>query len=105
VFLFKLQDSDGADVGLYRAAVPNWQEGDLLYEGGWPAWRVTAVGGGGEQEGESVGGCARGRAHPVDERGRAYHLFQRRAAALPLAGAPLRGDAACCLAPKFKAFK
>jgi hypothetical protein len=43
VFNFKMIDNDGAEVGVYCAAVPGpWPVGTELYEAGWPKWRITA---------------------------------------------------------------
>jgi hypothetical protein len=36
-------DQDGVGVGVYCAAASGpWPIGTELYEGGWPAWRITA---------------------------------------------------------------
>jgi hypothetical protein len=52
-----LRDADGTEVGSYNAAVVGpWHEGEQLYEGGWPKWRITAVGDAAEAGGESWAG-------------------------------------------------
>jgi len=43
-FLFRMCGRDGDDLGDYQTAVPGpWAPGDLLYDGGAAAWRITAV--------------------------------------------------------------
>jgi hypothetical protein len=43
LFNFRMVDREGADVGVYCAAVSGpWPIGTELYEGGWAAWRITA---------------------------------------------------------------
>ena len=43
-FLFKMRGPDDTDLGDYQTAVPGpWEPGDLLYDGGTAAWRITAV--------------------------------------------------------------
>jgi hypothetical protein len=43
MFSFRLCSPAGDDLGTYRASVPNWDTGDLLYEGGDPKYRVRSV--------------------------------------------------------------
>jgi hypothetical protein len=43
MFNFKMQDSDGVEVGVYVAAVPGpWPAGTELYEGAGAKWRIVA---------------------------------------------------------------
>jgi hypothetical protein len=43
MFTFRLCSPAGDDLGTYRAAVPNWNAGDGLYEGGSEKYRVRSV--------------------------------------------------------------
>src|SRR6185312_12804057 len=44
MFLFKMRDADGNDLGTYNSAIPGpWRQDDLLYEEGWAKWRISAV--------------------------------------------------------------
>jgi hypothetical protein len=39
-----MYDGDGAKVGDYQTSVPGpWRRGDLLYNEGRPAWRITSI--------------------------------------------------------------
>lgn len=42
-FRFRLFLDDGTDLDDYVTAVPNWDVGDVLYDGGRPSYRITAV--------------------------------------------------------------
>jgi hypothetical protein len=43
MFTLRLCSPARDHLGTYRATVPNWSAGDLLYEGGDPKYRVRSV--------------------------------------------------------------
>ena len=43
MFLFRMRDATGDDLGDYQAARPDSHPGDVLYHAGLPTWRITAV--------------------------------------------------------------
>jgi hypothetical protein len=42
-FTFRLFGTDGDDIGVYKTARSDWFPGDVVYEAGWPKWRITAI--------------------------------------------------------------
>ena len=42
-FRFRMYLADGEDVDDYTSSEPNWSPGDVVYAGGRPAYRITAV--------------------------------------------------------------
>ena len=42
-FSFRMYLADGEDLDDYTSSEPNWSAGDVVYAGGRPAYRITAV--------------------------------------------------------------
>ena len=43
MFTFRLCSPAGDDLGTYKAALPNWRPGDVLYERGTQKYKVRSV--------------------------------------------------------------
>ena len=41
-FRFRMYLADGEELDDYTRTQPDWSPGDVVYAGGWPAYRITA---------------------------------------------------------------
>ena len=57
-FRFRMYLADGEDLDDYTSSEPNWSAGDVVYGGGLPAYRITAVIDAGIWEVEPIGAPA-----------------------------------------------
>ena len=57
-FTFEMYDGDGAKVGDYKTSVPGpWNVGELLYDEGRAAWKITSIITADDYIDDDVAGC------------------------------------------------